>query len=303
MKRLAAIDIGSNSLLLSIVDTERKDLSLIVDECRVTGLAKGVKSGAAISPESLDKSCSALKEYAQLIHKFKPEVVKAVATEGLRRLGNSEAAKYELEKALEHPIELISGIREAELSFWSVQKAHPELSREKIVFDIGGASTELILGNHLGIQKKCSLKLGSVVLSDLFRLQEPSNGEEAMAQVKEILDASEFSDIKTPTLGVGVAGTMTTLIAVWKQITQYDRDLVHLQKISQIDLAEWRSKILSLPLEGRKGIPGLPFDRADVFGGGLTIALALAEHFNWSNVTCMDSGIRFGLLYEMMDAL
>ncbi len=303
MSRLAAIDIGSNSLLISIIETDGKNLNLLVDECRVTGLAKGVKSGTAISPERLEKSRSALREYSELIQKFKPETVKAVATEGLRRLGNSEETKKELEKALGQPIELISGIREAELSFWSVQKAHPELSAEKIVFDIGGASTELILGNDQGIQKKCSLKLGSVVLSDLFNLQEKNDGIAAMAHVQKILKESEFADMKGSTLGVGVAGTMTTLIAVWKQITSFERDLVHLKKIPRSELSKWRTKIISLNLEERRYIPGLPFDRADVFGGGLTIALALAEHFKWDELTCMDSGIRFGLLYEMMEAL
>lgn len=303
MKRLAAIDIGSNSLLLSIVDTDGKKLDLLVDECRVTGLAKGVKAGESISPERLEKSRTALAAYSKLITQFKPEQVKAVATEGLRRLGNSESTKRELEVALGHPIEMISGIREAELSFWSVQKAHPEASRDKIVFDIGGASTELILGNDQGIQKKCSLKLGSVVLSDLFHLQKRSDGKAAMDHVKRILMDSEFSDIKTKTLGVGVAGTMTTLIAVWKKMTDYQRDLVHLQRIPKTELSDWRKKILDLDVEDRRDIPGLPYDRADVFGGGLTIALALADHFGWSELTCMDSGIRFGLLFEMMESI
>jgi len=303
MKRIAAIDIGSNSLLISIVDTDGKTLKLLVDECRVTGLAKGVKAGESITAERLEKSCSALREYADFIQKFKPSQVKAVATEGLRRLGNAEETRKELEKALGQRIEMISGIREAELSFWSVQKAHPEAARQKIVFDIGGASTELILGNSQGIEKKCSLKLGSVVLSDLFGLQKKNDGQAAMAHVQKILKESEFANIKVDTLGVGVAGTMTTLIAVWKKITSFERDLVHLKKIPKSELEHWRSKILSLDVEDRRNIPGLPFDRADVFGGGLTIALALANHFGWQELTCMDSGIRFGLLFEMMEAL
>ncbi len=301
MRRIAAIDIGSNSLLLSVLEIDPQGERLLFDESRVTGLAKGLPKGSTIPPERLQKSVEALQYFSQVIQSLNVESVRAVATAGLRRAADHHRAKEVLESALGYPIELISGDREAELSFWSVQKDFADSRSMKLVFDIGGASTELIYGNDQGIQHSISLELGSVVLSDEFKLQNVSDPEPALRRVLAILKKSPFQTTEDyqAAIGVGVAGTMTTTISVDRGLTSYKREYAHHQKISKERIDFWRQQVLSLPLSEREKIKGLPANRADVFGAGLTIIYALCEHFQWNEVVCADSGVRFGLLHEL----
>ena len=303
MRRIAAIDIGSNSLLLTILELTPQGDRILFDESRVTGLAKGLPKGSVVPAEKLKKSVEALSYFAQVIHDFKVESVRAVATAGLRRVADHEQAKQVLEQALGFPIELISGDREAELSFWSVQKDFKDSQSMKLVFDIGGASTELIYGNDSGIKQSVSLELGSVVLSDEFKLQNVCDPEPALHRVLEILRKSSFarSQDYVGAIGVGVAGTMTTTISVDRALTSYKREYAHHQTISKERIDFWRKRILSIPFSEREKIVGLPANRADVFGGGLTIIYALCEHFQWNEVVCADSGVRFGLLHELKE--
>lgn len=300
----AAVDIGSNSLLLSVVESDGIQFRILEDESHVTGLAKGVLAGSDASPEKIDRSVQVLRRYSEILERYAVQSFQAVATEGIRRLGNADVVRQALEAALQRPIQIIPPLREAELSFWSVQKAHPNSKTPKLVFDIGGASTEIIYGDSHGIKRMCSLKLGSVVLSDRLKLQEAQDPELPLQEVLRLLEASEFNDLRSlaPVIPVGVAGTMTVLISVDRKLETFTRDQVHLQKISTERVRHWQQKICRLNLHERYTLPGLPRDRADVFSGGTSIVLGLAEFFKWTDITCMDTGIRFGLLYEMLEA-
>jgi exopolyphosphatase/guanosine-5'-triphosphate,3'-diphosphate pyrophosphatase len=215
--------------------------------------------------------------------------------------------KHLLEKSFGFPIQLISGKEEAELSFWSVEKEFPSLdSKSKVVFDIGGASTEIVWGNQNGPKEISSLPIGCVLLTEEFQLQNRSESDSAFARVREVFRESSFykniSSSKqelSHVEGFGVAGTMTSLIAIEKNIAAYDRNKVHASSISRERVYFWRDHILSLSLEERKKVIGLEASRADVFGGGLVILSFLMEEFGWDRVRCADAGVRFGLLYQM----
>lgn len=305
--KAAAIDIGSNSILLTIVEFEENFSSpkILHDEARVIGLAKGVHANGNISVESCERAKDCLRDYRSIIDRFSVEAdhVRVAATEGLRRPRNGKEVRRELEEVLGFTIELISGQEEAELSFWSVEhefESSPEAS--KVVFDIGGASTELIWGNRQGPQRLCSIPMGCVLLSEAFGLDKESEAIAAQSHFESLMMRENFFK-ELPDLssveGFGVAGTMTSLIAVAQSISPYKREKVHGQSIFQKQVIEWRDKILSLPLEKRKQLVGLEPKRADVFGAGLVILSCLMKAFQWNKVRCADSGVRFGLLYQM----
>lgn len=308
--KVATIDIGSNSLLLTIVSLTGSQVKILVDEARVTGLAKGVMAGGEIQVERLENSLKVMKEYSDLIEKHKPIQVKAVATEALRRASNGESIRRHLETALQHPIELISGDQEAELSFWSVQKEYPNKKSGKLVFDIGGASTELCLGSAHGIQDRFSVKVGSVLVTEKFGLNKPSKTSEAESYVNSLLKDLAWSHgmwdcrvrpgVATPpnALGIGVAGTMTTLLSMELGLSKYQRDAVHMATISKDRVEYWMNEVCSKKLEDRAQIPGLGPERADVMGGGLVIVKSLMDYFSWSEITCMDAGVRWGLIWN-----
>jgi len=301
-----AIDIGSNSILLTIARRGQSlsgvPLEILVDEAHVTGLSKGLEQSGKISEERLKHSLEILQKYRKYLDQFKVAKFEVVATEAFRKASNGADAKLAVEKILQSPLEIISGEREAELSFWSVQKEHRDSAANKIVFDIGGASTEVVLGSNAGIQKKISLKVGSVVLTEKFELQKKSSSDDVLNFLRTFIHENiSWHDQAGSTLGIGVAGTMTTLIAIQNKMPVYDRNKVHGQKISIQDAQRILDLVLSKEGKDRsQSITGLSADRADVFGGGLSILVALSAAFRWSEVLCMDSGVRFGLLYEML---
>jgi len=297
----AAIDIGSNSILLAIADDSMK---LVYDEARVIGLAKGVRAGRIISDPSIRRAQRCLEDYKNIIRSHNAtQQLKVVATESLRRPTNGLAVKEILEKTIEAPIELITGETEAELSFWSVEHEFPsQAEHPNLVFDIGGASTELVLGTKDGPQKTCSLKIGSVLLTEEFNLHGHTGDGQvraALSTVRDLILSSNFREPKFGTQGFGVAGTMTSLLAIEKHIETYKRALVQGKSISSRRIEHWMNFVLSLSLEARQKIVGLQPERADVFGGGLIILKALVDHFRWSSVRCADSGVRIGLLHQM----
>lgn len=296
--RLATIDIGSNSMLLTIVETHKSGYTILHDEAHVTGLAKGLDASGCIRLDRKEKSIQVAKLFSQVIQKFKVDKVVAVTTEALRRAKDGDAVRLLLEKNLEYPIELISGEREAELSFWSVQHEYPKKELTKVVFDIGGASTEVCEGSDKGILRRVSLKVGSVLLTEKFGLDKISSNQMAHQYVKELLLRSPFSDMTTLNVGIGVAGTMTTLAAIHKKLDSYDRNKVHQLEISKPIVDQTVTQLLSMNANERANVPGLTADRADVIGGGIVIIQALMDYFEWPSVTCMDCGVRFGLIHE-----
>lgn len=300
--RAAAIDIGSNSLLLTIAETgapEKIPLKLIVDEAHVVGLSKGLAHGKIITDASFDRAAKVFERYAKLINENKCDRIKVIATEALRRASNGDAIKAQIEKILGQPVELISGPREAELSFWSVQKEHPDSARAKVVFDIGGASTELCLGSSTGIQQRVSLKVGSVVLTETFGLQTAKSTGEAVEYVRKLIREVPWLKSMPDSVGVGVAGTVTTLLGIHLGLKTYSRDKVHGAKISLNEVSKILDQVSALDTSDRAKIVGLPLDRADVFSGGASIVKAIMLELGWNEFMCMDSGIRFGALYEI----
>lgn len=294
--KIAAIDIGSNSILLTIAEAGQS-LKIIVDEAHVTGLAKGLSKDGLIQPERLSKSLEVIQKYRGLLDQQNVKHIRVAATEATRKAKNGAEVCEKIEKILKLPVELISGDREAELSFWSVQNEYPDAAAKKIVFDIGGASTELALGSKEGIEKRISLKVGSVLLTERFGLDKPADPKPALNYVLDLLRELKWQE---PTaLGVGVAGTTTCLFAIHLKLKVYDRPSVHLKNISLADTETILKSVTSKNLSERSLMPGLPSDRADVFGGGICIIYALMKYFQWQSFICMDSGVRFGLLYEM----
>lgn len=288
--------------MLCIAEVSGKNFRILEDVSQVTGLVKGVQKNAIVSEDNVSRALKVIHNFRSRILAQQVSEVKAVATEGLRKPANGEEIRKRLEAALGFPIQIIDGEREAELSFWSVQKTFLETNRLKLVFDIGGASTELILGDANGIQSKVSLKLGSVVLTEMFGLNTKSNPEKAMSFALEKIGASGISTVSaSEALGIGVAGTMTTMIAMDQGITEFSREKVSGQSITRSRVDELLKQVCQRNLENRSDIQGLPKDRADIIGGGLCIALALCQFFSWEKLVCVDAGIRIGLLLDGLD--
>jgi exopolyphosphatase/guanosine-5'-triphosphate,3'-diphosphate pyrophosphatase len=301
--RVAAIDIGSNSILCTIAERSNNSsgYSLLYDEANVTGLSRGLGAGQLISSENLARSLRVIQTYKQKLDEFEPSRVQVVGTEAFRRAKNGEEIRNEISKCLGHEVQIIDGPREAELSFWSVQKDHPQFQIDKLVFDIGGASTELCWGNNQGIKERISLRIGSVVLTENFGLNVPASPDPAMDHLAGLLSALKWNEDAKKAIGIGVAGTMTSIIAINQSLSVYERSRVHGQSISRIALHEMRDHFLKLSVSDRTQVVGLEPARAEVFGGGLCIALALAEYFNWNSIECRDAGVRFGLIFEMLN--
>jgi exopolyphosphatase/guanosine-5'-triphosphate,3'-diphosphate pyrophosphatase len=297
-RTIAVIDLGSNSFLLSIAQTDDENgFRVILDEAQVVGLVKKLDSSSCVAAPSLERARACLARYRELISVHGVDEVVAVATESLRRPQNSEAVRSELERVLGHRIEIISGEREASLSFSSVRLDPLCPMGNIVVFDIGGASTEVVCAQGPQPQSLISIPIGSVLLTERFQLDRPTDFMPALDEMKEVFAQANLS-VLHPSSGVGVAGTVTSLVATDLSLSAYDRQKVHGRVFDKERLKTWIAKLSQMSLEERKKIVGLTPQRADVFLGGLIIILGLMEHFKWSSFYCFDSGVRYGLLYE-----
>lgn len=293
----AVIDIGSNSVLL-LIARRREDGSLDIarDEARITRLSEGVAARGSLSPAAIDRTIAALEAYRVEVDAVGARAsLEVVATEGLRMADNAHAFLERAEALLERPVRIISGDEEARLSYRSVALECPGDVPLRVV-DIGGASTELVVGRGAEVEQAVSHRLGSVRISELLSDGHPPSAD-ALARMyshaREVLAAQPLAPLAELH---GVAGTVTTLAAYKHGLERYDRDVVDHTRVSLDELRALREHLASLDLDALRAIPMIGAGRADVIVGGATILLAVVEHCGADTLVARDRGLRYALL-------
>jgi exopolyphosphatase / guanosine-5'-triphosphate,3'-diphosphate pyrophosphatase len=304
--RAAAIDIGTNSVLLLIAERRGGNLVALVERMTITRLGQGVDATRALAPEAVERTLACLARYGEELKVHGVERVDAVGTSAMRDAAGGDAFIARAREILGVAPRVISGEEEAELTFAGALTglALPEVS-PRIVFDVGGGSTEIILGSAAGVvQYAVSLDVGSVRLTERHIRTDPPASKEldavradvraALATVPPTTDGAD-----EPVL-VGVAGTVTTLAAIAREVAPYDGARMHGSRISLDEVSSITSKLTSLPLAVRKQLRGLDPARADVIVAGSALA---EEILRWAggarriplDLVVSDRGVRWGL--------
>lgn len=299
--RAAAIDVGSNTCLLTVGEYVGDGrIRILHDELAFTRLGTGVDRTRRLDPACRSAALKTLAHFAEAARELGADTVRAAGTSALRDAQDAGAFIEEVAETTGIHIEVIAGAREAELSFAAVTRTLPP-GPLRLVVDIGGNSTELIRGRDAIVHAQ-SLDVGARRMTERF-----VTGDPPTAQALDALDAfldealTALPDDPAPEEIVAVAGTATTLAAVHLELSAYDAEAVHGTVLTDVELDAMLAKFVRVPLEERIRIPGLPRARAEVIAAGERILAAVLRRFDHTSVRIADRGIRHALLIEALD--
>jgi len=306
--RVAAIDIGTNTVLLLVAE-KREDGSLAAVEERatITRLGEGVDKTRALAPAAIARTNECLSQYAAVIRAHGVDRVAVVGTSAMRDARGGEEVREHVSRAMGVEARVISGDEEARLTFsGAVSGLSLDGTRNVTVFDIGGGSTEVVHGTldaHGAAESIAfarSFDVGSVRLTERLVKGDPPTNDELEA-LRASADAAFAAvpalpaDTREVREVVGIAGTMTTLAAVSLKMVPYDGARVHGHMMLRREVDQCVRDLAALRLDERRQVAGLEPKRADVIIAGGTIALALLERLDVNRVRISDRGVRWGL--------
>jgi len=273
MTRVAAFDCGTNSLRLLVTDIDVAAVTSdeLVREMRVVRLGQGVDRTGRIADASLQRVFTAVEEYMQIVRQHDVEAIRFCATSAARDAENSEEFLAGIRERTGVEPEVIDGDEEARVSFEGSTRSLPPLPEPFLVIDIGGGSTELILGNADGsILDAESLDIGSVRLNERHLAGDPPTEEEIAAAVADIDDALDRCSVDPAEAGavIGVAGTVTTIAAAVLDLPAYDSIVIHHSVLRPDAVQGAVTRLLAMLVEERKALPYMHPGRADVIGAG-----------------------------------
>ena len=301
MKKVAIIDIGTNSMRLMIATINNGQIVDREKTLETTRMGQGIDKNGYLSGETIERNFVALKNFVGIAHKQKVEKIVAFATSALRDASNREEFIHKVEKELSLEIQLLSGEREAEIGFKGVMG---EIDTERLlVIDIGGGSTEFILGSKKeGIESLTSINIGALRMTEKFIAHDPISAVELKDLEKNIkeqlLPLKEKLSLIGDTKIVGIAGTITTLSAMKQQMEHYDWRKIHQSTLSFKETTEILQQLIPLNIEERKKIKGLQPKRADIIIAGIVILKCIMEVFAIESIMISESDNLEGMVYE-----
>ena len=299
IKRVASIDIGTNTILLLIAEVDEARIEPLYERETVVRLGEGVQERRILSLQAMKRGLQTLAKYLEQCQALKVQKIFAIGTSALREANNSKVFLKMVKEKLDLSIEIISGEKEAYLSFLAVARDLKEMEKPILVVDVGGGSTEFILGKDGRITQWASLPLGSVRFTEQFLLSDPVQEGEWGKMEKEIRKL--FINIprpREPLSTVAVGGTATTLASVEQGLNEFIPEKIHHFVLEKEALRNQLLLYRSRTIDERRKIPGLPPARADVILAGGAILYWAMDEFNCSSVLISCQGVRYGLLYK-----
>jgi exopolyphosphatase / guanosine-5'-triphosphate,3'-diphosphate pyrophosphatase len=297
--RVAAVDLGSNSTRLLIADVADERIDEVVRRLKITRLGEGVDERKRLLPAPIARVRNVLTDFRREAESLGAERTLAVATSAVRDAENGEAFLGEVEWSYGFKTQLLSGDDEAELTFRGASLGR-KLAEETLVIDIGGGSTELVVGGAGGLRFHDSLDLGGVRLTERFLHSDPPAAEElaACAAAVRALLAERVPDEIRPRAAIGVAGTITSIAALDLGLEQYDPEQVNGHRMSRAGVAAQLKRLASVPLAERREIPALDPDRAPVIVAGTVILSEVLDHFGLDELEASEHDILDGAALE-----
>jgi len=294
----AVIDIGTNTLLLLIVDDAMQP---VVDLCRFGRLGKGLDATGRLADEAITRSLAICREYRAVMDHHGVTRPIVIATQAAREAGNAADFVGPAEQILGAPIEVIAGRREAELAAIAVAHTLPELAGSRyVVVDVGGGSTELITVEGSRVVSEVSVPIGAVRLTERHLAHDPPTAAEIAALDADIERHLAPLALPRNVTVVGTAGTATTLAAVRLGLASYDPAAVTGLRMTADAVRALSRRLLAATVAERTALPGIEPARADVIAAGAAIFARVLEKIDAAAFITCDRGIRWGVAYERM---
>ena len=304
--RVAAIDCGTNSIRLLIADIENGNLTDVVRQMIIVRLGEGVDKTGEFSSAALERTFAAVDEYAKLIELHQPERIKFVATSASRDVSNREVFVAGIKSRLGIEPSVISGDEEARLSFLGATA--DLLTDEKapkapyLVVDIGGGSTEFVLGDT-SPQQALSTNVGCVRMTERHLVGDPPTAKQIAAATKDIdaaiEQAGQVVDLTKAKSLIGLAGSVTTVAALALGLKAYKSEVIHGSRISAQQVHEVASELLAMPRAKRAELGPMHPGRVDVIGGGALVLDRIMQKTGIAEVVVSERDILDGIARDL----
>jgi exopolyphosphatase/guanosine-5'-triphosphate,3'-diphosphate pyrophosphatase len=294
-KRVAVIDVGTNSARMLVADVAGGRVAPVERRSTVTRLGRGVDLTGRLSAEAIEDACAAIAGYVTTVEELGAEAVDAIATSAVRDAENGSAFIAELRERFALSARVLDGEEEARLTYVGATSEQPP-SAPTLVVDIGGGSTELIVGTGTEISFHTSLQAGVVRHSERHIGSDPPTAvelEALAADIRGLIEAAVPPGVAA-SAGIAVAGTPTSLAAVEMELEPYDPARVHGHTLSLTAIQRMLSRLASAPLSERVRIPGMHPDRAPPIVAGVVILVETMRAFELERIGVSEHDILYG---------
>jgi exopolyphosphatase/guanosine-5'-triphosphate,3'-diphosphate pyrophosphatase len=293
--RVGVVDLGTNSTRLLVADVDAGVVREVERELRITRLGEHVDARRVLLPTAIARVRNVLVDYRRAAEALGAERVLALATSAVRDAENGEAFLGEIEWSYGFATRLLSGDEEALLTFRGVSCGRP-VENETLVVDVGGGSTELVLGGPDGVAFHASLDLGCVRLTERFLAGDPPSAEElaaCRAAVRALLEERVPESVR-PAAAIGVAGTVTTLAALHLGLPEEDPAVIHGHVLPAAWVEAEVERLGALTVEELRAEPGVHPERAPVLVAGVVVVAETLRHFGLDALEVSEQDILHG---------
>lgn len=302
----AVIDVGTNSVKLLVARVVEGTVHPLDETSHTTRLGKGFYPDRILQPSAIQATAECIAEFARRAREQGAEQLRVVATSAAREAFNAAELVTAVRNTSGLELEIISGAQEAEWVFQGVMSGQGDGAKPALVMDLGGGSTEFIVGHGATMDFRESFQLGVVRLSEALQLGDPPGNvaeAECVQRVRSFLTEQVEPSLRQhlpggelPSRLIGVGGTATVLAAMEQGLAVFDRDRLEGAELSADRVSWWSSRLWSLPLVKRQRIPGLPPKRADVIITGAAIYVAVMRQFGFATLRVSTRGLRYAAI-------
>ena len=310
--RRAVIDVGTNSIKLLVADVAGRDVQPVHEESRQTRLGRGFYETQQLQPDAIARTAEAVAEFAKTAREHKAASIRVIATSAARDAVNADELTSTIQRASGLKVEIISGDREAGWAFQGVTTDMAFANAPLLLLDVGGGSTQFILGQGERTHFAHSFPLGAVRLLEKFPHSDPPTRGEfttcrdwlknfLQTEVRPKLEPALRRETDSQSAGiqlVGTGGTTSILARMEAKLDRYDRERMEATRLSLEQVKAHRKRLWSLPLTDRKEITGLPKLRADVILPGVVIYEVVMEEFGFKLLRVSTRGLRFAAVMD-----
>ena len=312
--RRAVIDVGTNSVKLLVADVQGRDIRPVCEQSKQTRLGQGFYETQRLQPEPIANTAAAVPHFAARARELQAGSIRVIATSAARDAQNAQDLVSAIETASQLKVEIISGEQEADWAFRGVTSDPQFAGQPLLLLDVGGGSTEFILGHDDEIHFRESYPLGTVRLLEKIPHSDPPRAEElgeCRYWIRNFLETNvqpklsgkidwetRVYSAKAGVQLVGTGGTTSILARMEHKLDDFDRDRIDSTRLS-LERVRWHVQHLwSLPLAERQQIVGLPPKRADVILTGVVIYEAVMERLGFPELRVSTRGLRFAAVME-----
>jgi exopolyphosphatase / guanosine-5'-triphosphate,3'-diphosphate pyrophosphatase len=304
--RVGVVDMGTNSTRLLVADVVDGRVRELERRSTVTRLGRGVDTSGQLATEAIEDVCAVVGGYIEMYERLDAERVSAIATSAVRDAENSAVFLAELRERFALDATILDGAEESRLTYLGACAERPSADRTLVV-DIGGGSTELVLGDGPRVGFYASLQVGTVRHTERYVTHDPPEAHElellaadVSAEISAALDGAAPTDAS---VGIGVAGTPTSLAAIDQELEPYDPELVHGYRLPLRSIQRMCSQLAAVPLAERVRVPGLHEGRAPTIVAGVVILIQVMRAFGLNQLEVSEHDILWGAALDAANGL